>query len=119
MDRCFDAVAESRHVRKEIEALEDHADLRAQFSHMGTARRNERFALTHPVHRFAVDPDHPVIDLFEGHEHAQHRRLARSGGANDRHDFARCDVEIQTVEHSQLSVALRHLVEPDFRRAQR
>ena len=73
-----------RHVRVERIALEDHRDvalLRGQV-----------------VDDALADPDLSTADLLEPGEHAQRRRLAAPGGADEHHQLAVADLQVEIVD---------------------
>src|SRR5258705_11115373 len=105
------AVAERGHVRKEVELLEHHADLRANARRVaGIDRRTVLLAL---YENLAVHPDAAAVDLFQSHQHAQHGGLARAGGTDDRNLLPGAEVKVQPIEHCQAAVALRHIAVAD------
>ena len=99
--RRLDAVTERRHMRKEVEMLEHHADLGANPAQMRLARRHEPLSRFYVSERLAFDPDHAAVDGLKGHQHAQYRRLAGARRPDDRNLLAARDVEIKLVEHGQ------------------
>src|SRR5262249_57258360 len=45
-----------------------------------------------------ADPDAARVDLLEAREHAERGRLARAGRADEHHEFAVLDVEVERVD---------------------
>jgi hypothetical protein len=111
------AVLQCRHVREEIEVLENHADLAADAAQMPRIGWHQLPALLDVRERLSVDPDYAAIDGFERHQHSEHGGFSRSRRPDDRHLLARGDVEIEAVEHRQRAIALGDLVEPHHRPA--
>ena len=70
-----------------------------------------------------VDPlagDHDVAGgrPLQSRDHAQHRGLAASGGAEQAHDFAMADLEIRLIDRDEaVAEALCQLFEPDLEHA--
>ena len=91
-----------RHVRVERVVLEDHRDV-------ALLRRQL-------VDHLLADADLAVRDLLEPREHAQCRRLAAAGRADDDQELGVLDDEIELL-HGQRAVVvdLRHLLERDLR----
>jgi len=68
----------------------------------------------HVVRVDAVDSNATVVDLVEAQEQVHERRLARAGGADDRHGLAGLDVQREVLdERSVRDVAERHVFERD------
>jgi hypothetical protein len=93
-------------VGEQVEVLEHHADLAAHPAQMRSSAGTRAPFFFHVRERLAVDPDDALVDALQRHQHAQHRGLARSRGADDRHLLVARDVEIELVEHGQRPVAL-------------
>src|SRR3954453_7691646 len=89
-------VLADRLVREEVERLEDHADVGAQLC--------QRLAFL--GEGLAVDRDRPGLDGLEAVDGTAQRRLAGAGGAEDDHDLALADREIDVAEHVQLAEVL-------------
>ena len=82
-----DNVLQDRHVREEIEALEDHADFLADIvDALGIA------------HADAVDDDFPSRRLFQIIDAAQDRTLTRTGRADDDDDFFILNGQVDALE---------------------
>ena len=88
-------------VREERVALED-----------GVRRPLVRRQLGHVV---IVDQDLPGIRLLEPGHHAQRRRLAAAGRAEQREELAAGQFQVQVVDRDQLAEALRHALQRDAR----
>ena len=92
------------HVRVERVVLEDHRDV-------ALLRRQV-------VDDFLADPDLAVGDLLEPREHAQRRRLAAARRADDDHELAVLDHEVELVDGQRAVVVdLRDLLERDLSHA--
>jgi len=62
----------------------------------------------------AVDADRSAVDVVEPHQQVDHRRLAGSGGADDRQHLARSDVRGEVLDERRLGqVAEVHVLECD------
>src|SRR5690606_25643790 len=84
-----------------IERLKHHA-------HIGTKFR-EFFALFGQL--LAVDRDCAAVDRFESIDRATERRLTRSAGADDHHDFTAVNCRRDVFQHVQFAVMLIDLVD--------
>ena len=82
-------VAQHGHVREQVVRLEHHADPLPDL-----VRIDPRVGDV-----LAVQPDRAVVDLGEQVDAAQQRRLARAGGADQRHHLVFVHVQAQVVEH--------------------
>src|SRR5438045_2528708 len=89
-------VALDRMMRKQIQALEDDADVPPNFTQLRTAGRQW----------FAVEYDRPFINILETVDAAKKRRLARSRATDHRDDLARIDIERHVVENNVRAIAL-------------
>src|SRR5690606_39501913 len=67
-----------------------------------------RFAL---VHDLAAYPEHACGNVLKARDHAQRRRLAAAGGANENHEFAVLDVQIDSLYRGHSAVILRETFE--------
>ncbi len=115
MNGRLHAVLQRGHVGEEVEVLKDHADLAAHRAQVFFVCRHE-LAIVPPVsERLAVELDDAFVDTFEGHQHAQYGRLARSRRPDNRDLLVGGDVEIQRIENGELTVALRHALEANHR----
>src|SRR5690606_20585188 len=63
--------------------------------------------------RIAVDEDVSGVGLFERHDQAKDRRLARSAGPDQRDTVAFAHGEVEIVQHDVVAEALLDLVEAD------
>ena len=79
--------------------LEHHRDVAALRRHVGDVA--------------AADQDRAGVDLLEAGEHAQRRRLARAGRADEHHELAVGDVEVERVDGGRVRarVDARRLLE--------
>src|SRR5579872_5373025 len=96
-------------MRKEVEALKNHADCRSLPHHGGLGQ-----ALTASGHLavsswLAVDLDDAPLVLLEHVDAAEECRFARSARADERNDLALLDHEINAFEHLGLAKALVHV----------
>ena len=87
----------TRQMRKQVVALEDHADVAVQ----GAERRAATADMA------AVDDDLARIDRLQAVDAPEKRALAGAGPADDGDDLALLDVEIDAVEDDVAAVALR------------
>src|SRR5262249_12856131 len=88
-------------VLEEVEALEDHADLRAVRREGLLAQRGQALGL---------EVDVAGVGRLEHGEAAQQRRLARAGGPDDHLHLAAVDLEGAAFQPLELAVALRDAV---------
>ena len=95
-DRRKRAVLQNRQMRKQVEALEDDADLLAQLAQVGRGVVDLR----------AVDADDPGLYRLQPVDAAEHRALARAGAADHRDDLALGDIERDVLQHLDRAVAL-------------
>ena len=116
MDGSFDDVLEHGHVREQVELLEDHADARGHLTRALLRQLDPLAVALFEGQRFAIDEDIAAGELLEGHHQAQDRRLARTAGSDEGDAFARCDREVEVLEHGCGSEALLHVLELDRRR---
>jgi len=89
------------HLGVERVVLEDHRDV-------AVARRDG-------VDDVLTDQDPPVGDRLEAREHPQGGRLARARRADQHHELAVGDVQVQLADGLDRSEALDHAVEGDSR----
>jgi hypothetical protein len=87
VDRPLDDVLEDGHVRPEVEALEDHAEPRADAVHLSAVFRLPAAvpARPHPD-QLAGHPDLPGVRDLEEVDAAEQRALPRAARAEDRDD---------------------------------
>ena len=83
-------------MRKEVELLEDHAEL--------GARASELLALLRQ--RLALNEDLARIDGLEAVDSAAQRRLAGSGRADDDEDLSPIDLKVDVLQDVQGAVVL-------------
>ncbi len=62
----------------------------------------------------AVEADLTFVGPVEAGDDAQHRGLARARGAEQRHELARGDLEIDMVERGEGAEASGHVVQRDL-----
>ena len=95
-------------MREEIVALEHHADAGALAGKLAAGQAMAPAAASDAVaERLAVEPDLAALELLEEIDAAQQRRLARAARADDRHDVARKDVEVDAAQDRCVSERLR------------
>jgi hypothetical protein len=75
-DRPDGYVLQCRHVREQVEVLEDHADVGAPLADLPVMKLVELPSLFAVPHQFAVDSKAAGIDLFEVVDTAQESRFA-------------------------------------------
>ena len=90
-------VLEDGHVRIERVALEDHGDV-------AVSRIDS-------VHHLLADAHRSAGRLVEPRDHAQRRRLATAGGAQQHEQLAVFDVECQVIDRNDVTEAFRDLAE--------
>ena len=83
-------------MRKQVEALEDDADVPPQLAQFGAAGRQ----------RLAIEHDRTFIDGLQTVNTAEQRGLARPRTTDDRYDLTGLDVERHVVEDKVRAVAL-------------
>jgi hypothetical protein len=105
LDRAERDVLEDRLVGEEVERLEHHADVGAQLS--------ERLALG--GQRLAVDQDPAVVDRLEPVDGAAEGRLAGAGRPDDDDDLLRGDLEVDVLQHVQVTEPLVDTLDGDER----
>src|SRR5574337_2154703 len=113
-DRSLDHVAQHRHVREQVEALEHHADVRADLPQMPLVRPERTMAAGLMIGD-AGEGQRSLLNGLERHKNAQHCRLSRAGRADQRHLLSRRDLETEAVEHDEIAETLGDLVEADDR----
>ena len=79
-----------RQVREQVEALEDHAHVLAQFAHGLRVLVQQRLA---------VDGQLAALELFQAVDAAQQRALARAALADDGDHLAARDLQVDALEH--------------------
>src|SRR5262250_22848 len=102
-------VLQHRHVREEIEGLEDHADLGAKLCQAPAVAGDG----------VAVHEDLALLDRLEPVDAPDESALARTGGPAHHHHFARRDVEAHVLEHVVGAEPLAHADVADGRSAAR
>ena len=95
-------VVQHRHVREQVVRLEDHAD----------APPNRVLVDARVGDLLAVQPDRPVVDVLQEVGAAQQRRLAGSGGADQRGHGVRGDLQIDVPQHDGAAEGLAHGLHP-------
>ncbi len=87
------------HVRVERVALEDHRDVAVLGRDV--------------VHDPLADPQRAAGDVLEPGDHPQAGRLAAARRADEDHELAVADLEVQVVDRLDLAVQLAHVIEGD------
>ena len=67
------------------------------------------------VHDAIADPQRAGADLLEAGDHPQARRLPAAGRADQDHELAVADLEIEIVDGDHISIALGDMIERDCR----
>src|SRR5699024_6390121 len=102
-DRRLHDVLQRGHVREEVEALEDHADLpalRRDLLVLEAVQPALPLRLLLPVaHEVTVDEDPARLDVLELVEAPEEGRLARAGRPEQADDLSGRDVEVDALEH--------------------
>ena len=93
---------------EQVELLEHHANA-DDGAFLGQRPRRQRLAVLAKTHAAATDLDDAGVPAFEVVDAAEQRALARSAGAEQRHDFAEPDGQVDTGQHGLSGVGL---VEP-------
>src|SRR3954467_2949438 len=104
--RRLDDVLERRHVREQVEALEDHPDLRALADDVALGELVELVALLAVADELPVDTETAGVDLLQMVDAAQERRLARARRPEEAHHLAGGDLERDALEHLEPPEAL-------------
>jgi hypothetical protein len=104
-----------RHVREEVEALEDHPDLLALARDVAVAVLHEPPAGAAVADRMAVDEDLALVDPLEVVDAADERRLAGAARPDDADDLAPLHVEVDAAQRRDVAVALVHAARLDGR----
>src|SRR5581483_11268811 len=112
LDGRLDDVLERRLVREEVEALEDHPDLRPLPGDALLRVLDELVALLAVADQLAVHGDPAPVHLLEVVDAADERRLAGPGRADDADGLALPDVEGDALQHLEPAEALVHLLRP-------
>src|SRR5262249_52046128 len=97
--RRVDDVLQHRHVRKEIEGLEHHADVGALAAHLRLGEAHEPVAFLAAADRDAIDPDHAAIGQREGVDAAEQRALARARRPEQADHLALRRLEVDAAQH--------------------
>ena len=116
------AVASPR--RRSISDLPHAADLEAEPQVVADAHvRIERIGLEHHgdaaiarwqvIDQLAADLQLAMRDCLESGDHSQHRRLAAAGGADEHHEGAVLDVEVDALDGDELAVDLDDVAQGD------
>ncbi len=102
-DRAERQVLEHGEVREQVEVLEHHADLAANFLDL--------FQVVGQLN--AVDDDLALLMLFQAVDAADQGRLAGPGRAADDDAFAGFDVQVDVFEDMEFAVPFVHGDDPD------
>src|SRR5699024_3110792 len=99
-------VAEHAQMGKQVEPLEDHADIATLNRDLGVTQLVQASAFLLVPHELAVDPQPPGGELLQVIDATQERGLARSGGADDAHHLTALDLEVDPLEYFQTAEIL-------------
>src|SRR5689334_12852543 len=95
---------------KEVEALKDHANIRAHFCD-GIFRQFDRFAVAGPVSdELIVDVDLTSLVFFEEINAAQQRGLAGAAWPNNDDDFAFFNFQVDAPQNLQRAEAFDQIL---------
>src|SRR5207302_3200545 len=98
-DRREGDVLQRGHVREEVEALEDHADLGPLAADLMLTKLVELVTTLPVADQLAVDPQTPGVDVLQMVDAAQEGALTRSGGTDEAHHLARRHLQVDAAEH--------------------
>jgi hypothetical protein len=93
-------------VREQVEALEDHPDLRALADDVALGQLVELLALLAVADELAVDAEAAGVDLLEVVDAAQERRLALARRSQEAHHLGGADLERDALEDLEPPEAL-------------
>src|SRR5262249_14304716 len=110
---CLRDVVERGLVRKEVEALEDHADLRPLLGNRTLAVLDQPAVFLPVADQAAVDLDPPGVNLLEVVDAAEERRLPGAGRADQAYRLALTDLECEAVQDSEPPEALVDVLRRD------
>jgi hypothetical protein len=96
LDRAQGDVVEHALVGEQVELLEDHADVRAQPGQLAPLRRQGP----------ALQADGAAVDRLQPVDSPAQGRLARPRGADHDHHLARVHLEVDVLEHVQVTEVL-------------
>jgi hypothetical protein len=108
LHRGLDDVAEGRHVREEVEALEDHADVGARRRGLLLPQLVELLAVLAVADELAVNRQPATVDLLEVVDAPQEGRLAGAGRAEQATDLARLHGQVDAPQDLELAEVLVH-----------
>ena len=104
MDRNLDDVLDQRHVAPQVEALEHHAELRADALDLAAVgRHGVAVAVGLELDLLAVDADQAAGRVFQAVDAAKQRRLAGARTADDGDHVAVAGRERDALQHMQLA----------------
>lgn len=115
MHERFRDVPHNRHVGKQIEMLEYHADFAPYAMQVFLGRRDQLASDRHMPQHLAADLDRAGRRLLQRHQQSGDRRLARSARADQRELLSRINVQVELVQDDAVSVALRNAAITDDR----
>ena len=104
-DRRIADILHARHVRKQVEMLENHPRFGADASDFPVFRITDPARFIRFDQRIAVDDDFAGRDFFQIVDAAQQSTLATAGRANDNHYFFFSDGQIDAVQNVQITKA--------------
>ena len=110
VDGCLHHILQRGLVRKQVEALEDKADLRADTRNIGLFVLHQASIYLAIAHQFVLDIDTSAIDRLKVIEAAQQRRLAGAARPDDHHYLPPLYREIDAVEHGERAKTFHNLL---------
>src|SRR5690606_40653011 len=120
-DQALHDVLHDRHVREEVEALEDHADVPPHDVELSLLE-DELLTLAR-LHRvadaLAFEVDAAGVGQLEEVDAAQQRALTRAAGADDHHRLAGSHLEVDALEDLVLAEVFVDPLELEDRAARR
>jgi hypothetical protein len=102
-------------MREQIERLENHADLGANFLDPLVLIDNQLSIAHKPIDRFAFDADRTAVERFQMINAAKHGRLAGAGRADDADHLALCDLERDITQDGDGTEGFAYFFQPDHR----
>ena len=104
MHRNLDDVLDQRHVAPKVEALEHHAEPRADALDLAPVGRNSvAVAVALQPDFLAIDANNAAGRVLQAVDTAEHRRFAGAAAADDRDDLAVARRQRHALQHVQLA----------------
>jgi len=114
MHRNLDDVLQQRHVAPQVEALEHHAEPRADALDLAAVGgRAVAVAVALQADLLAIDADEAAGGVLEAVDAAQQRRLSGTGPADDGHNIAVARRQRYALQHVQFAEFLVQVVDVD------